>query len=334
MRVVLVVLLAACHSASPATPRPPSEADIVARSHAVLDAFDHGDVAAATATLSPSYVHFEGSYLQRDKELALLANRSPTAPRIGTRTWTDERAFVRPGDALFIGKASEHMAGNDVHGGYLFEGWYTLGWTREGDAWKLVFWGWQPSGGAAKSVMWNQIFHNAIGFNHEPNRLLVETVKSIKPGAALDVAMGQGRNALYLASQGWQVTGVDISDEGIRQAREAATQRKLALDAIDADLETYDFGSAKWDLVTMIYAGSDAKRIAKIQAAVRPGGMFIYEYFTANPKGGEADDDGVVPGALAKQFAGWEILRDDVAEDVPDWAMDRAKLQRFVARKR
>ncbi len=316
------LLLAACHAL------PPSEAEIKARSHAVLEAFDRGDVAAATAALGAGFVHFEGSYVDRHAALAALAKRAPDAPHIGARSWTDERVVVRPHDALFIGKAVEHEAGNDIHGGYRFEGWYTLTWAREGDAWKLELWGWQPSGSAAKSAVWNEIFHNAVGFNHEPNRLLVSTVESLTPGTALDVAMGQGRNALYLAAHGWKVTGVDISDEGLRQARDAAAQKNLALDAVNADLESYDFGDAKWDLVTMIYAGSDAKRIAKIQRAIRPGGLFVLEYFAGS------DDDDVVPGALAKQFAsGWTIVRDQVVDDVPDWAMDRAKLQRFIARK-
>ena len=62
-------------------------------------------------------------------------------------------------------------------------------------------------------------------YNPAPNAFLVEVARDLKPGRALDVGMGQGRNAIYLAQQGWNVTGVDISDEGIRQAKEQA--RKL-----------------------------------------------------------------------------------------------------------
>jgi 2-polyprenyl-3-methyl-5-hydroxy-6-metoxy-1,4-benzoquinol methylase len=61
-------------------------------------------------------------------------------------------------------------------------------------------------------------FHNDVGFEKQPNRLLVDAVAKRKPGRALDVAMGQGRNALYLASRGWKVTGVNFSDEGVRAA--------------------------------------------------------------------------------------------------------------------
>lgn len=120
---------------------------------------------------------------------------------------------------------------------------------------RIAFWSWRLAGTGAKRASWNEIFRNDTGFSKEPNQLLVDTVAKVAPGAALDIAMGQGRNALYLASRGWKVTGVDLSDEGVRAAREAAAARHLQLHAINADLETYDLGVAKWELVTMIYAG-------------------------------------------------------------------------------
>jgi 2-polyprenyl-3-methyl-5-hydroxy-6-metoxy-1,4-benzoquinol methylase len=85
--------------------------------------------------------------------------------------------------------------------------------------------------------MWNDTYRQPGGFNHEPNRFLMNSVRGRAPGMALDLGMGQGRNALYLATKGWKVTGVDISDEGVRLAREAATKQKLAVDAIEADLD-------------------------------------------------------------------------------------------------
>src|SRR5215831_21041860 len=53
-------------------------------------------------------------------------------------------------------------------------------------------------------------------FNHHPNAFLVECVRNRKSGKALDVGMGSGRNALYLASHGWDVTGFDIANVGYR----------------------------------------------------------------------------------------------------------------------
>jgi SAM-dependent methyltransferase len=331
MRAVLSLALVACASAQ--HPAPPTGNDVVARSHAILASFDRGDVAAVRSQLGASYVHFEGKVIDRDAELTRLAKRAATTPQITNRTWSDERVFTGASTAMFIGKAREQNAGNQVHGGgYIYEGWYTLGWARDDAGWKLIYVGWKPAAAQTESAEWDQIFHNAIGFNHEPNRLLTTAVTGVAPGEALDVATGQGRNALYLAAHGWKVTGIDIADEGLRQAREAATREKLALDLVNTDVTTYDFGHERWDLVTLIYAPSALKRVPDIQRAIRPGGLFVYEYFA--PKTPD-DDDAAAPGQLKKQFAdGWEILRDDVVDDVPDWAQDKAKLERFVARKR
>ena len=79
-------------------------------------------------------------------------------------------------------------------------------------------------------------------FNHAPNAFLVEFAKTLKPGRALDVGMGQGRNAIYLAQQGWQVTGFDLSDAGVKIAREQAAKFQVSVTAVVADAAAYDFG--------------------------------------------------------------------------------------------
>jgi len=321
--------------ALPAPPAPPSEAEILQRSHDVLDAFDRDDVAVVAAALGTDFVHFEagGEPTLRDADLDHLAKRKPNAPHVGARTWSHEHVYVHPDTAVFIGQAAEHMTGNDSHGGVNLDGWYTLAWRRDGEAWKLSLWTWQKGGQAAERDNWNEVFRNSVGFNHQPNRLLVETVADKKPGRALDVAMGQGRNALYLASQGWKVTGVDFSDEGLRIARAMAAERKLPLETVDADIETYEFGTAKWDLVTMIYAGNEVAWINKIKPSLKKGGLVIVEYFHENGDNGPMK--GFTTGQLAALFAdGFDILRDDVVEDAPDWALDKTTLVRFVARKR
>ncbi|MGA3122746.1 MAG: class I SAM-dependent methyltransferase [Polyangiaceae bacterium] len=74
-------------------------------------------------------------------------------------------------------------------------------------------------------------------------------------------------------------TGVDISDEGLCQAREAATARKLRIDAINADADTWDHGINKWDLVALICAGCDPKRVEKLQRSLKRGGLVVVEGF-------------------------------------------------------
>jgi SAM-dependent methyltransferase len=327
---------AAAPAAQPAqiAPRPPSEDEIKRLSHELLEAYDRGDVAALEPRLAPELLHFEGGHgMTRDEELEQLRKRKPGAPQIASRAWEAELVRVHADGAVFTGKATERQGGNESKGGYKYVGWYLLEWARRGDAWQARLWTWQRGGEQSMRDNWNEIFRNGLGFAREPNRLLVEVVKGRKPGAALDVAMGQGRNALHLAAQGWKVTGVDISDEGIRIARAEAARRKLALETVNTNIDEYDFGKSRWDLVTMIYAGDKVAWIEKIKPALRPGGLFVVEYFAKDPAG--VDDGGFAPGQLAQLFAtGFEIVRDEVVEDVPDWAMDRAKLVRFVARKR
>jgi 2-polyprenyl-3-methyl-5-hydroxy-6-metoxy-1,4-benzoquinol methylase len=66
-------------------------------------------------------------------------------------------------------------------------------------------------------------------FSSEPNAFMIRMVTGRQPGRALDVAMGQGRNALWLASQRWTVTGFDISPVAIDDARKEAAKRGLQM---------------------------------------------------------------------------------------------------------
>jgi SAM-dependent methyltransferase len=352
MRLAFALALAACTSAAPPPvkcpspppcaqcaplppePVPPTEAWIKQRSYDVLVAFDKADHASADGMLARDFVHFEGGWSEsREKAVDALKKRKPGAPFIAKRTFEEEKVFIHPTAVLFTGKATETQGGNDAKGGYKYVGWYTLQWVPEGTAWKLRYWTWQRAGEHAQRDTWNDIYKNDVGFSKKPNQLLVDTIKGKKPGTALDLTMGQGRNALYLASQGWKTTGVDIADGGLRIAREEAAKRKLAVTMIEANIDTWDFGTNKWDLVTMIYAGpNQAKWAPKIKASLKKGGLFVLEYFAYDPDKGQ--DDGIKPGELAKLYEDFEIVRDDVVDDAPDWAVDRAKLQRFVARRK
>ena len=180
--------------------------------------------------------------------------------------------------------------------------------------------------------MWNETYRDGRAFVPQPSRFLMKMVEGRKPGAALDVMMGQGRNALYLASQGWAVTGVDISDEGIRQARDAAARRGLRIDAINADIATWDWGKERWDLVVLIYSGCGPEMAEKVRESLKPGGIVVVEGYhkDAVPIGYEA-------GELATVFkGGFSVLKDEVVTDMADWGTRTApeKLVRFAAQKR
>jgi SAM-dependent methyltransferase len=335
-RFLAALALTACAPAHvpPRAPTPaPTTAEIIARSHAVLEAFHRSDTAALQPVLAANFVRFDEERITDRatlfERLAKVTDHTPDTSQM----WKDEHVYLGADNAVFIGMATERENDNDVHGNRSYDGWYTMVWVRDHDAWKVSHWTWQAHRTSLDRArtMWNGTYRNAVGFTHAPNRLLVDSVRGVAPGQALDVMMGQGRNALYLASQGWHTTGFDLSDEGLRLAREAAAEQHLELTTVQTDADAFDFGVARWDLVTMLYAGSSTKMIERIMPSIKPGGRFVLEFFASKP----GETGGFAPGQLAKLFgAGFEILHDEVVDDTPDWAVNRATLVRFVARKR
>jgi len=85
-----------------------------------------------------------------------------------------------------------------------------------------------------------------------PNRFLVEEVTGLKPGTALDVACGEGRNAIWLAQNGWQVVGVDFSAVGLDKARPLAAESGVTVAWAQGDLTTWQPPNT-YDLVVVMY---------------------------------------------------------------------------------
>src|SRR5258707_11019010 len=79
--------------------------------------------------------------------------------------------------------------------------------------------------------VWNDLYSKREGKEHQFNKFLAETVKGRAPGKALDIGMGQGRNSLFLAALGWDVTGFDISAVGVKQAQAEAQKRGRKINA-------------------------------------------------------------------------------------------------------
>lgn len=126
--------------------------------------------------------------------------------------------------------------------------------------------------------VWNDLFAKREAREYQFNKFLAETVKGKQPGKALDIGMGQGRNSLFLAALGWEVTGFDISDVGVKQAKETAQKRGLKLDAQMGDVDKFNYGKERWDLVVGMYMHEYLTRNAKkIVASLKPGGMLVIE---------------------------------------------------------
>ena len=182
---------------------------------------------------------------------------------------------------------------------------------------------------------WNMTFLlGAPTLKRDPSSVLVATVRGRKPGKALDLGTGEGRNAVFLAEQQWEVTGVDISDMAVAQAKSNAAARKVKLEAIVGNLDTYDFGSEQWDLITSFYmhAWHDRSKTdvpARIYQALKPGGLVVIEGFAKPevPIGFSAD-------ALSSAYARLRILRNESVIDEADWDKgNKRHIVRFVAEK-
>ncbi len=113
-----------------------------------------------------------------------------------------------------------------------------------------------------------------------PNQFVVAETGALGPGRALDLAAGEGRNAIWLAEQGWKVTAVDYSDVAVEKGRRLAQSRGVRVEWLTANLTSCELGSGVYDLVLICYLQiPEAERrrvIARAREAVAPGGTFLW----------------------------------------------------------
>jgi len=127
-----------------------------------------------------------------------------------------------------------------------------------------------------ESDYWDRVFTvDAPRFNTEPNAWLVSVLEGRKPGRALDVGMGEGRNTLYLARQGWDVTGFDPAGKAVALAESRAKQQGLRIHTRVSLDKDFDFGRAQWDLI--LFSWMPVNEPARTMDALRPGGVVVVE---------------------------------------------------------
>ena len=154
----------------------------------------------------------------------------------------------------------------------------------------------------------------------EPTPLLVQTALKLKPGRALDLACGTGRNAVWLAEHGWQVTAVDRSPITIPTVETHA-----------ADLEKHEFPilEAAWDLIVVSYY-LQRDLFEPVKRGVKRGGIALVIVHLIEPEH-EQSRFSLKPGELAEYFEGWEILH--YREGKPNDPEHKRTVAEIVAKK-
>lgn len=142
------------------------------------------------------------------------------------------------------------------------------------------------------SIGWDERYRQAEWvWSLAPNRFVAEQFAGLSPGRALDLACGEGRNALWLAQRGWQVTAVDFSEVALDKGRERAAKDGLELDWLAADLTVYVPEPGGFDLVLIAYlhlSPHNARAVLRRAAdALGPGGtLLVVGHDATNPAEG------------------------------------------------
>lgn len=169
------------------------------------------------------------------------------------------------------------------------------------------------------SIVWDERYAGErFLYGTTPNDFLREQIAALPAGGrVLCLAEGEGRNAVFLAERGFVVTGVDGSKVGLEKAQRLASERRVTLETVVADLRDYELGTAKWDAIVSIWCHLPPELRAtlhpRIVTALEPGGVLLLEHY--HPKqlgygtGGPPDAKLLVTRAeLERDFAALKVL--------------------------
>lgn len=161
--------------------------------------------------------------------------------------------------------------------------------------------------------MWETRYDtDAYVYGTDPNDFLRASVAQLPTGAALCLAEGEGRNAVFLAESGFEVHSVDLTEAGVAKTRRLARDRGVQVHASVGDLSTFDIGVERWDLIVSIFAHMpptvrrDLHR--RTVAALKPGGVLVLEAYTPDQIG-----RGTGGPSAAEMTMSLDILADEFA---------------------
>jgi SAM-dependent methyltransferase len=190
-----------------------------------------------------------------------------------------------------------------------------------------------------------------FAYGKDPNQFFKEWLQKFKPGSLLMPADGEGRNGVFAAGLGWDVTSFDISSEGRSKALMLAREHGVRLDYRVGDLEELDFEGESFDAIGLVYAHFSADKKSgfhrKLDACLRPGGLMILEAFSKkhlsfnalDPKAGGPKDLGMLYSEeeIAVDFKNYELLllrEEEVRLHEGKYHDGKSAVIRFVGRKK
>lgn len=165
---------------------------------------------------------------------------------------------------------------------------------------------------------WNEIWETMEHTFTDYDDVLVDKVKGMTPGRALDIGCGAGANAIWLAVQGWQVTAVDFSEVAIRKAKQRATERGVDVNFVVANAAEFS-PQGEYDLITSFYIQlwpyQRAQMLSNMSKALAPGGKLLFvSHDKATPPSGWSEDD-------LKSLT----TPEEIIAELPDLVIEQAK---------
>jgi len=167
---------------------------------------------------------------------------------------------------------------------------------------------------------WNERYASSdYLFGESPNEFVRAAANHLADGqSVLCVADGEGRNSVWLAERGLRVTAFDFAQNAVDKARQLAQRRKVSVDFHVADIETWRFEAARYDAVVAIFIqflGPKARDdvFARMQSAVKPGGLFLLEGYRPEQLQYRTGGPGVIENLYTREwvehaFADWQVL--------------------------
>lgn len=162
---------------------------------------------------------------------------------------------------------------------------------------------------------WDERFkQDEYVYGKEPNEFIKQIAHQLKGENVLTIAEGEGRNAVYLAEQGFRVTAWDYSEVGLEKTRALAKQRGVTVETELVDLEQVHWQKNEWDIIINVWghiSGHAKGRLLQgISKAVKPGGMYATEIYSVHQL------DYKTGGPPVREML---YTPEDILHNFPDW---------------